>query len=221
MKQTLRYGLSVVIAVTVDRHNLSSIPEFLDLLVDELKAYKNQIIISFCPTTQSACANTFCTAYELSNAEKARESYRLFELAYRRGFRIGRMIGHGICHFDSDNNLIIDPKGDIYKCLGGIGLEQFKVASVFDDPHTFAVRWAQFVGKQYWNNDQCLQCSYLPICAGGCRYISFVETQRMDHPYCLRTFFDQGLIGIMRLLALQRKQAREIAQRSTSSLLAP
>jgi len=190
----------VVVAATVDRHNLLYFPEFLDFLASRFGAFRERFIFACCGTTDPGCS-PFAAAYGMTEEAKAKEVYKVFKLAYDRGLRIARRMGHGICHLASDNNLVIDATGNIYKCISGVGLKEFYVGSVYDDRRSFARRWASWVGRQLWQNSQCMRCVYLPACAGGCRYLSYLRNTEW---FCLYPLWKYG-IGTMRLMALQKK----------------
>lgn len=201
----------VVVAATVDKHNLPHFPEFLDFLASRFDAFRERIIFACCGTTDTGCS-PFTAAYGITEEAKAKEVYRVLKLAYDRRLQIARRMGHGICRLASDNNLVIDATGDIYKCISGVGVSEFYVGSVCDDRQSLARRWASCVGKQSWQNLQCMRCAYLPACAGGCRYLSYL---RNTERFCLYPLWKYA-IGTMRLMALQRRARVGTVERRAS-----
>jgi uncharacterized protein len=49
-----------------------------------------------------------------------------------------------------------------------------------------------------WNNNECLECSYLPLCFGGCRFFKFVENGSIDSPQCQKNYFDACLETLLK-----------------------
>ncbi|MFZ3135968.1 MAG: SPASM domain-containing protein, partial [Thermodesulfovibrionales bacterium] len=52
-------------------------------------------------------------------------------------------------------------------------------------PHTYK--------PDLWKNTKCLDCVYLPLCFGGCRYMEFVRTGRIDNVDCRYDYFEATL----------------------------
>jgi uncharacterized protein len=44
-----------------------------------------------------------------------------------------------------------------------------------------------------WNNEECMDCEYLPLCFGGCRFVKFVRDGNINSTDCQRKFFDTCL----------------------------
>ncbi|MFA7062360.1 MAG: SPASM domain-containing protein, partial [Pedobacter sp.] len=49
-----------------------------------------------------------------------------------------------------------------------------------------------------WKNDECLECAYLPICFGGCRFFRKLKTGAIDGVDCRRAMLDASLERIVR-----------------------
>jgi uncharacterized protein len=39
--------------------------------------------------------------------------------------------------------------------------------------------------------EKCGDCPYVPICAGGCRFLAYLQTGRFDQIACEKRFFEQ------------------------------
>lgn len=174
---SLNRGFETIINIGVDLYNKDVIPQFLDFLDTELTPeQKLHVIIGFGPITSTVTPGLkYSSRFEVPDYKQLTILIEPYKEAKHRGFRIASSFGRTICHFQSDNSLIIDPSGGIYKCFTGTGLKEFYVSSIHDEFHKFASKWAQFTGEQTWNNKKCLSCKFFPICGGGCRYQSLVD----------------------------------------------
>jgi uncharacterized protein len=77
----------------------------------------------------------------------------------------------------------------LYKCPGFIGMKEFEAGDVKKGPADYSLSYATGI----WNNSECLECEYLPLCFGGCRFIKFVRDGNIDSPDCQRKYFDTCL----------------------------
>ena len=112
----------------------------------------------------------------------------LREEVLKRGFRTPgfRPI---FCLIESHNSFVVNYDGVIYKCPGFIGIEEFKAGDLVNGPIDDSTSYKPGI----WNNSECMECEYLPLCYGGCRYIKFVMDGKIDSPDCRRKYFDTCL----------------------------
>ncbi|MCK4732444.1 MAG: radical SAM protein [Methanophagales archaeon] len=93
----------------------------------------------------------------------------------------------GPCHFSSDNSFAIDPRGYLYKCLP---LPETKVGHVTSP--ILNQRHIESIESNPWKySDECLQCVYLPLCFGGCRYKAFVNSGDYGAIFCEKAIFEK------------------------------
>jgi uncharacterized protein len=45
----------------------------------------------------------------------------------------------------------------------------------------------------HWKCDQCLDCAYLPLCFGGCRYLTLLRHGAITGVECKKEFLDATL----------------------------
>jgi len=91
------------------------------------------------------------------------------------------------CLVRNPYNMILGPKGEIYKCYEDIGDETLVVGNIQNEPvwsnHDLITKYA--VGLDHFQDQQCRSCAYLPICHGGCpkrRYENKYDNKKND--YC-------------------------------------
>ena len=87
-------------------------------------------------------------------------------------------------------SVTIDQQGRIYKCNSMLGHEKLALGDVWsDEPND---RHREFRDLDVWR--QCPQdCAYLPMCSGGCRLISFLETGHFTTPGCRKAYLRRML----------------------------
>ncbi len=98
------------------------------------------------------------------------------------------------CMVEMDDSLVVNYDGSLYKCPGFLGREEFVVGSLDSGVGDFTDTYN--VGL--WNNKECGECPYLPLCFGGCRYMAFAEFGNTDKFECRKTYFDANLETIIK-----------------------
>src|SRR5205085_590271 len=91
----------------------------------------------------------------------------------------------GPCELHWKNNYTIDPEGRVYKCPAVAGLPGLEVANVASSQ---AEKIAPLVALRPW--EQCGDCSYLPVCVGGCLGGKYLKTGRTDEVACKKNQFE-------------------------------
>jgi uncharacterized protein len=109
----------------------------------------------------------------------------LKEEILRRGYRT-RRVTPITCMMEMRDSFVINYNGDIYKCAGLIGREEFCVGNVASGVRDYR----QSHHLDNWKNERCLACAYLPICFGGCRYMKLIRDGNMDGIDCNKKHFD-------------------------------
>ncbi len=112
----------------------------------------------------------------------------LREEILRRGYH-GERLTPVVCMMEHWNNFLVNYNGDIYKCPCLIGRKEFCVGNIKTGVNDFRTSH----NLDNWKNEQCLNCSYLPLCLGGCRYMKFVRDGNMDGVDCKKPYFDATL----------------------------
>jgi uncharacterized protein len=93
------------------------------------------------------------------------------------------------CMMELKDNLVVNYEGSFYKCPGLIGRERFMVG----DLNTGIEEYRMSHNLDNWRNEECLNCSYLPLCFGGCRYMKLVQDGDINGVACKRLYFDETL----------------------------
>lgn len=109
----------------------------------------------------------------------------LREEVLKRGYKTSRMIPSA-CFMELKNRIIVNYDGALYKCSGLIGREEYKVGDIKTGIKDFRISH----NLDNWKNDECLNCAYLPLCFGGCRYMKFLRDGSMDGVDCKKPYLD-------------------------------
>ena len=93
------------------------------------------------------------------------------------------------CAIENPDIFVVNYNGDLYKCPPLIGADQFIAGNVKTGPTDYNKTYN--VG--FWENDKCLNCEYLPMCFGGCRYYSYLRNGNTCHVDCHKDYLDATL----------------------------
>ena len=93
----------------------------------------------------------------------------------------------GPCELHWKNNYTIDPEGRVYKCPAVAGLPGLEVAQVTSPAPE---KIAPLLELRPW--EKCGDCSYLPVCVGGCLGGKFLKTGRRDEVACKKDMFESS-----------------------------
>jgi uncharacterized protein len=117
----------------------------------------------------------------------------LREEILRRGYTMERM-QPVVCMMEHRNNILVNYDGDIYKCPGLIGRQEYKAGDI----RTGIKDYRDSHNLDNWKNEECLDCEYLPLCFGGCRYMKYVRDGNMAGVDCKKPYFDATLEKIVK-----------------------
>jgi uncharacterized protein len=110
---------------------------------------------------------------------------QLGEIAYRQGFRIAFGV-HGVattyCGAMPNGNWLIHPEGYLHKCTAHAHKPERALGKLLMNGKKKLYKAAEmWLNYSPFDNQQCLECNYLPMCMGGCLRVSFD-----DSPYVNR-----------------------------------
>lgn len=106
------------------------------------------------------------------------------------------------CMVELKNTYVVNHDGALYKCPALIGKKGFEVGDVRTGVKDYSI--SHRVG--IWKNDECIDCAYLPLCFGGCRYMAYVRDGNLDRPDCRKSYLDASLEGLIKQEIKYRKK---------------
>ena len=189
--------LKVQLGGNFTQDNYRRFPELLDLMEGQGLTPDDLYLVQFSPVIPKAgeaglgdfamgCA---CT----SEPWLIEASLHLREEILRRGWKTPKLKMSG-CMVEFENDLIVAWDGALYKCPAFMGWDDLKIGSLADgitdyrDSHNLDV----------WKSAECLECPYLPLCFGGCRFLRRLRTGAIDGVDCRRQYLDEALEQIVR-----------------------
>ncbi|MDH4233203.1 MAG: geopeptide radical SAM maturase, partial [Nitrospirota bacterium] len=184
--------IEVEIGGNFTRGNYRDFPLLLDYLMDNGLTPGRLSGVRFDPVTNETEGiappdfHDGCT--NLNEPWLIEASIFLREEILRRGFRMHRVVPMP-CLLDMEARLIVNYNGDICKCPGLIGREEYKIGDI----RTGIKDYRTSHNLDNWKNEECLDCAYLPLCFGGCRYMKLIRYGNIEGVDCRKPFFDAAL----------------------------
>ena len=179
------------------KDNFDRFPEFLDFLLHEGLTPSKVPVLGFFPVLSESAEVGLPDFHEgcasLNEPWLFEANLFLREEILKRGHRCGN-IAPGPCMMEFENNILVNYDGGIYKCPGFIGRADFKVG----DLQSGIKDYRKSHNLDNWKNEECLNCSYLPLCFGGCRYMKFVREGHMSGVDCKKPYFDATLEALVK-----------------------
>ncbi len=123
----------------------------------------------------------------------AKAGIMLREEILKRGYRMGRLLPL-VCMMEHQKNIVVNYNGDIYKCPNLIGRKEFCVGNI----KTGISDYRSSHHLDNWKNEECLNCTYLPLCFGGCRAMKLVRDGNMEGVDCKKPYLDATLEAIVK-----------------------
>ena len=179
------------------RENYRRFPELLDLLIKRGIDPASMKEVSFSPVMPkadgsvaadrgSACA---CTAEPWA----IEAGVFLRGEVIKRGFPVAK-IKPGACMIEFKNDLVVGYDGSLYKCPVFMGQEELRVGSLADGVGDYS----ESHNLELWKTEECLECAYLPLCFGGCRFFRKLKSGAIDGVDCRRAMLDATLETVVR-----------------------
>ncbi|CAH2030164.1 geopeptide radical SAM maturase [Trichlorobacter ammonificans] len=179
------------------RENYRRFPELLDLLPargltpDKLRA------VTFNPVTPTA-GEAGLSDFSLGCACMA-EPWLIEAGLFLRGEILKRgyhtpRIRFNACVVEFESDLVVNYDGSLYRCPAFMGWNDLCIGSLAEGVKDY--RDSHRLGL--WQNDECLDCPYLPLCFGGCRFLRRLRTGAIDGVDCRRDYLDAALERLLR-----------------------
>jgi uncharacterized protein len=119
----------------------------------------------------------------------------LREATKRYGFPTPDGVHGGPCHVHHTHAHTIGPDGSLYACPGFTGEKALSTGHI--DGRRDPVResaLARFERLHPW--DECRDCAFIPVCAGGCVVASHTQLGDMNQPTCHKRSYESAVISL-------------------------
>jgi uncharacterized protein len=203
--------LNIVLRCNYNQHNSDSILHLLDCLAE--RGLNNQLeYIEFQPVLHrsdfvGSDNNQHCNQSVFTN-QQIKQFLCLTTEALNRGFQVNTELSGGRCPAFFKSSFLIAPTGNIFKCPAFLGNGQYTLGNVQVGKLNYISD--TFLMDESWND--CLDCSFLPICCGGCRYAALRRFGSfLGNKVCEKEYFEKIGISLLKL-TYDQQVAHELAQ---------
>jgi uncharacterized protein len=125
----------------------------------------------------------------------------LREETTKRGFKTVDGVHMGPCEIHKTHAHTIGPEGSLYACPGFAGNVPESTGHIdgrHDDLRSAAA--SRFATITAW--EECNDCAFIPVCAGGCSAAAHTELGDMSKPNCHKPSFEAGVVTLAHQAAL-------------------
>jgi uncharacterized protein len=176
-----------------DKGNYARFPQLLDYLTDVGLTPEKIRAVKFDPITSRSEGDMSPADYKggcmsVNEPWLFQAGSLLREEILRRGYRTLKITPTN-CMAELTDAFVVNFDGTIYKCPGFIGREDFAVGTLSEGLKEDLSCYKPGM----WKNEECAQCEYLPLCFGGCRYMTYVRNGAIDQMDCKKAFLDATL----------------------------
>lgn len=171
------------------QENYREFPKLLDQLVARGITPDRLSMVQFTPVTPKAgCAEHGSGCASSSAPWLVDALMYLREETLSRGFRTSRP-SVSACVVELDDNIVVTCEGTLYKCPAFMGDKAMSVGTLSEGIRDYSA--SHCIGN--WQTDLCLDCPYLPLCFGGCRFLTVLQGKGMEEVDCKSDFLDATL----------------------------
>jgi uncharacterized protein len=188
--------ISVQIGGNYTQDNYREFPRLLDYLLDNGLTPDKIPFIKFDPvvneSSEFAPPDFHDGCMSINEPWLVEASIFLREAILKRGYRTQRIMPSA-CMMQYADNLVMNYDGTLYKCPGLIGRRDFTIGTVKSGIADYRMTHR----LDDWKNEECLACSYLPLCFGGCKYMKLVRDGKVQGVDCKKEYFDATLEALV------------------------
>jgi uncharacterized protein len=144
-----------------------------------------------CMTSAGAGGGTTCDSCDFLDDKMA----FLRDETRRQGFPTPDGVHNGPCHVHMTHAHTIGPDGALYACPGFTGEKALATGHIDDrlDPLR-AIAKEKFDRLSPW--DECGDCAFIPVCAGGCIASSHATLGDMNMPTCHKRAYESAVVSL-------------------------
>ncbi|MBP6976560.1 SPASM domain-containing protein, partial [Candidatus Dojkabacteria bacterium] len=192
----------ISLRINYDKGNVDKIPEFLEYVAKNFD--KDRIILSLgfiSKTVDDTDANKYVSKYGIKKGEISKYYLPLYEKAVELGFQMSDLFMlTGMCTSKLDNALVISSNGDIFKCLSGVGRNDFIEGNVDSNQYDLP----NYLYPELYKECMEKECPYLPLCHTGCRFESYLKDGEKKEVDCNKEVLDSVNMELLKYLYLKK-----------------
>ena len=185
--------IKVAVGGNFQRDNSDKFPRLLDCLEKEGLTPDRLYEVKFDPVMNRSGEGGFLPDYidgcmSVNDPWVIEAGAMLREKILKRGYNTPK-ITPAPCMVELKDTYVVHFDGTLYKCPALIGRKGFETGDLrsgvidYSDSHNLGI----------WKNEECMECVYLPLCYGGCRYMAYVRDGNVNNIDCRKAYLDASL----------------------------
>ncbi len=190
--------VNVGIGGNFSRENYKTFPGLLDYLEGEGLTPGRISAVKFDPVTGRQAGDMSPVDYvdgcmSINEPWLIEAGLYLREEILRRGYFTPKILPMP-CQVELKNSYVVHFDGTLYKCPGFIGKKGFETGSLSDGMKDYSSAYRTGI----WKDEECLDCEYLPLCFGGCKYMAYIREGSVERKDCKKPYLDASLERLIR-----------------------
>ena len=120
----------------------------------------------------------------------------LREETRKYGFPTPDGVHMGPCEIHRRHDYTVGPDGSLYACPGFTGEATESTGHIDGREETWRAAAAERFDRLSAHKDACGDCSFIPVCGGGCSVAAHTESGDMHHPSCHKGSFESAVVSL-------------------------
>jgi len=158
--------LTVSLRVNVDKNNIATFNLFEKEIMD-----LNNLNIECSPALVEVSSRHFDDIMNDCFVEDESRSYYYNNSYIKKYYDTFKISDYSLrlffCEAEHHHSYAIDELGNVYKCWNSLGVDKDILCTVTDENYNPTIL-STFFARDPFSEDDCRECPYIPICAGGC-----------------------------------------------------
>ena len=114
----------------------------------------------------------------------------------KHGFATPDGVHMGPCEIHRRHAYSIGPNGDLYNCPGFTGDASQSTGHIDGREESWRAATAERFDRLTAHKEECGDCSFVPVCGGGCSVAAHTELGDMHQPSCHKSAFESALVSL-------------------------
>jgi len=114
----------------------------------------------------------------------------------KHGFATPDGVHMGPCEIHRRHAYSIGPDGDLYNCPGFTGDASQSTGHIDGREESWRAAVAERFDRLTAHKEECGDCSFVPVCGGGCSVAAHTELGDMHQPSCHKGAFESALVSL-------------------------
>ena len=184
--------VKITIGGNFDRDNYGKFVQLLDYLQevgltpDKVAAVKFSPVMNS-PETSMSAAHYKQGCMSINDPWLVEAEALLRQEILKRGYHTPKVMPL-TCIIEIRDSFVVNFDGTFYKCPAFLGRREFAAGDLYTGMKDYTSSYRPGM----WKRQECAECEYLPLCFGGCRYMTFVREGSVDID-CKKPYLDRAL----------------------------